>query len=83
MIEITIQVDENTTMTQIIADEGMVLTNGYAYSKAPYLGINDSPDNWHEITDAEYAAIQESMEEPMSELEQKAMAYDILMGVSE
>ena len=57
MIEITIQVDENTTMTQIIAADGMVLTNGYAYSKAPYLGINDSPDNWHEITDAEYADI--------------------------
>lgn len=83
MITNIIQVDENTTMTQIIAADGMVLTNGYAYSKAPYLGISDSPDNWHEITDAEYAAIQESMEEPMSEIEQKAMAYDILMGVSE
>lgn len=57
MTEIAIQVDENTTMTQIIAADGMVLTNGYAYSKAPYLGINDSPDNWHEITDAEYAEI--------------------------
>lgn len=57
MTEIAIQVDENTTMTQIIAADGMVLTNGYAYSKAPYLGINDSPDNWHEITDAEYAKI--------------------------
>ena len=57
MTEIVIQVDENTTMTQIIAADGMVLTNGHAYSKAPYLGINDSPDNWHEITDAEYAEI--------------------------
>lgn len=84
MTEIIIQVDENTTMTQIIAADGMVLTNGHAYSKAPYLGVNDSPDNWHEITDAEYAAIQESMEEePIDEIEQKAMAYDILMGVSE
>ena len=35
------------------ASEGMVLTNGEAYSDADgtiYLGVNDSPDNWYEIT---------------------------------
>ena len=35
------------------ADEGKVLTNGEAYSSVGgeiYLGVNDSVDNWHEIT---------------------------------
>lgn len=62
MTKIAIQVDENTTMTQIIAADGMVLTNGYAYSKAPYLGINDSPAFWYEIPEADYQAIIEKEE---------------------
>lgn len=33
----------------LTASEGMVLTNGETYSTKVYLGINDSPDNWHEI----------------------------------
>ena len=33
--------------------EGMTLTNGETYSKKVYLGINDSPSNWHEIPDDE------------------------------
>ena len=32
------------------ADEGMTLTNGDAFGKTIYLGINDSVENWHEIT---------------------------------
>ena len=35
------------------ADEGMTLTNGEAFGKTIYLGINDSVDNWYEITDEE------------------------------
>jgi hypothetical protein len=38
----------------------MVLTNGETYSSvggSVYLGVNDSPDNWHEITEAEYEEI--------------------------
>ena len=42
------------TMRKLTASEGYVLTNGYAYGKEVYLGVNDSADNWHEITDAEY-----------------------------
>ena len=41
----------------IQADSGKVLTNGEAYSSVGgqiYLGVNDSPDNWHEITEEEY-----------------------------
>lgn len=35
------------------AEEGYTLTNGEAFGKVVYLGINDSEDNWHEITDEE------------------------------
>lgn len=35
------------------ADEGKVLTNGETYSNKVYLGIYDSPENWHEISEEE------------------------------
>lgn len=47
------------TMTKLEASDGMVLTNGESYGKTVYLGTGDSAENWHEITDAEYAAILE------------------------
>lgn len=37
----------------ITPDEGMTLTNGEVYSKRVYLGVNDRPENWWEITDSE------------------------------
>ena len=40
------------------ADEGMTLTNGEAFGKVVYLGINDSAKNWHEITDEEAEELQ-------------------------
>lgn len=46
-------------LRKITASEGMVLTDGEVYSKEVYLGCNDNPDNWHEITEEEYAAIEE------------------------
>ena len=55
---------------KITADEGMVLTNGKAYSEVGgdiFLGCNDSKDNWHEITDAEYDAILKEQEEEINE----------------
>ena len=54
MTETTIEIKKLT------ASEGMVLTNGEAYSSVGgdvYLGINDSAENWHEITEEEYNAI--------------------------
>lgn len=48
-------------LIEIKANEGMVLTDGEAYSSVGgsiYLGVNDSPDNWHEITEEEYNEIQ-------------------------
>ena len=47
---------------KLIASEGYVLTNGEAYGKEIYLGIYDSPENWHEITDAEYEEIMAAQE---------------------
>ena len=46
---------------QIVADKGMVLTNGEAYSTdGGYitLGVNDSPNNWREITAEEAERLQ-------------------------
>ena len=45
------------TLRKLTASEGYILTNGEAYGKEIYLGKNDSAENWHEITDAEYAEI--------------------------
>lgn len=42
------------TMTKLTAADGMILTNGESYGKTIYLGMNDSKDNWREITEAEY-----------------------------
>ena len=57
MTESTIQI------TKLTASNGHVLTNGEAYGKEIYLGKFDTPDNWHEITDAEYAEILKEQEE--------------------
>ena len=47
---------------KLTATEGMFLTNGETYSKEVFLGCNDSPDNWHEITEEEYNEIQTALE---------------------
>jgi hypothetical protein len=39
---------------KLTATDGMVLTNGEAYGRVVYLSANDSAENWHEITEAEY-----------------------------
>lgn len=49
---------ETIKSIKLTAAEGMTLTNGEAYGKEVYLGCNDSPDNWQEITDSEAAALQ-------------------------
>ena len=45
------------------ADEGMTLTNGEAFGKTIYLGINDNKNNWKEITDIEAEELQKIEEE--------------------
>jgi hypothetical protein len=51
-VEVTTNKDRKMT-----ASVGHVLTNGYAYAEVIDLGKFDSPENWHEITDAEHAKI--------------------------
>lgn len=49
-------------LRKIKADAGKVLTNGEAFSEvggSVYLGINDKPENWHEITEEDYNKILE------------------------
>ena len=44
-------------LRKLQAEEDMVLTNGETYSSiggSVYLGKNDSPSNWYEITAEEY-----------------------------
>ena len=55
------------TMRKLTASDGYVLTNGDVYGKEVYLGVNDSAENWHEITDAEYAEIMEKLEQQTEE----------------
>lgn len=42
----------------LTAKEGYVYTNGETFSTVIRLGINDSADNWHEITEAEAERLQ-------------------------
>ena len=47
-------------MRELKAAAGKVLTNGETFSSvggSVYLGVNDNPENWHEITEEEYNAI--------------------------
>lgn len=50
-------------LRKLVADDGMTLTNGDSYGKTIYLGVNDSPENWHEITEAEADAAQAAAED--------------------
>lgn len=54
---------------KLIASDGMILTNGEAYGRVVFLAINDSPDNWHEITEAEYEARMEIDTEDIATVE--------------
>ncbi len=54
-------------VTVLKADEGMTLTNGEAFGKVVYLGINDSADNWHEITNEEAEEMQTAELEEVTE----------------
>ena len=38
---------------ELIAEENKILTNGEAYGHHIYLGINDSPSNWREVSEEE------------------------------
>jgi len=55
-------------LRSLTASVGMVLTNGESFSSvggSVYLGVNDSPENWHEITKEEYEKITKETETDM------------------
>ena len=54
-------------LRKLTAAEGMILTNGEAYSEEVYLGKNDFAENWHEITKEEYDEILKEQEEKANE----------------
>lgn len=51
---------ETIELLKLTAAEGMTLTNGEAFGKEVYLGVNDSPENWWEITEEEAAVIEQA-----------------------
>lgn len=70
-------IGERNGVTILTADEGMLLTNGMTVSGQVFLGNLDSAENWTEVSEG-YVLPDE-----LTEIEQKAAAYDILTGVSE
>ena len=50
---------ETITTTVLKADEGKILTDGEVYGRTIYLANNRSPEEFHEITEAEYEEINE------------------------
>jgi hypothetical protein len=50
-------------ITKLTASDGHILTNGDVYGEDVYLGVNDSAENWHEITMEEYDSIVSAVQE--------------------
>lgn len=67
----------------IEADTGAYVTNGETYSEKVYLGKNASESAWRDATAEEKAAWDARQNEPLPTIEDKAEAYDILMGEEE
>ena len=54
---------------KLIPENGMFLTNGKTIAENEvWLGKLDSPDNWHEITPEQKAAIEKQREEELEQL---------------
>ena len=54
---------------KLIPENGMFLTNGETIAENEvWLGKLDSPENWHEITPEEKAAIEKQREEELEQL---------------
>ena len=62
-MDISIMEKTVVNVIKLTASEGMVLTNGEIYgSQVVYLGCNQSPENWSEITKEEYEKRKEESE---------------------
>ena len=64
---------------KLVPENGMFLTNGETIAdNEVWLGKLDSPDNWHEITPEDKAAIEKQQEEELEQL-RKIEKQGILM----
>ena len=52
----------NENPIHIIADEGMMLTDGETYSTEVWLGNLDSPENWQEIPETDVSTSEEEVQ---------------------
>lgn len=59
---------QTVSATVLCADEGKILTDGKVYGRTIYLAKNRSPEEFHEITEAEYEEIQSKLEAEMDEV---------------
>ena len=55
-------------LRELKADDGMVLTNGEVFSDKIYLGCNDKPENWDEVTQENAKIMQEQLESELQEV---------------
>ena len=54
-------------MKKLVPENGMFLTNDEIVAEGEvWLGKLDSPDNWHEVTPEEKAAIEKQLEDNLS-----------------
>ncbi len=60
-------IETKIELRKLTAAEGMTLTNGEAYGKEIYLGVNDKAENWYEITDEEAEKLQAELFAEMTE----------------
>ena len=58
---------ENGT-TVLLADDGMMLTDGETFGTKVHLAPGDSPDNWREIPSEEAQALMDKLTTPPEEV---------------
>ena len=65
---------------KLVPEDGMFLTNGETIAEGEvWLGKLDSPENWHEITPEEKAAIEKQREEELEQLrEERSKSLDVI-----
>jgi hypothetical protein len=56
---------QEVTRTVLVADEGMILTDGKNYGRTVYLSVGASASEWYEITEEEYERMSKKLEDQM------------------